>query len=230
MRAGVRAVPDQDQGKGGFTLVELLVALALLGFIGAALFGSLRYGITAWGRGVVHANKIESLTFAQNLLRRFIADSYPLFLTGDPTRKHVDFDGSTRSMTFLAPVPIALGSGGRARITLSASSGAGGRTDLVMASTPELGNVQNASVTLAQVLISGATMVEFSYFGRSRSEQNPQWHATWDGEPALPNLVRLRLGFPAGDVRTWPELIVAPRITADVGCIYDALTRQCRGR
>jgi general secretion pathway protein J len=46
----------------------------------------------------------------------------------------------------------------------------------------------------------------------------------------MPQLLRIQVRFTEGDSRTWPDLVIAPRITADVGCVYDQLTQQCRGR
>ena len=37
-----------SQGAAGFTLVELLVAMTLLGFLTVLLFGGLRFGTRAW--------------------------------------------------------------------------------------------------------------------------------------------------------------------------------------
>jgi hypothetical protein len=28
----------------------------------------------------------------------------------------------------------------------------------------------------------------------------------------------------------WPDLVAAPRIDADAGCVFDPLTRYCQGR
>ena len=58
----------------------------------------------------------------------------------------------------------------------------------------------------------------------------PDWQSDWSGRRALPDLIRIRIGFPAGSNRYWPDLVVAPRITVDAGCAYDPLTYHCKGR
>jgi hypothetical protein len=40
----------------------------------------------------------------------------------------------------------------------------------------------------------------------------------------------VRVRFAHGDERLWPDLLVAPLVSADVGCVYDALSQLCRGR
>jgi general secretion pathway protein J len=212
--------------EAGFTLVELLVAIALLSFVSVALFGSLRFGTMAWSRGQAHTEQTEHIAGAQNLLRRLIADAYPLFLSDDPTRPQVAFDGTSKSVSFLAPVPIALGAGGRSRFSLSVDQH-NGRGDLVIATAPELASSASG---VKKTLLAGVQAAEFAYFGRTRSERAAQWHDDWSGESSMPELVRLRVRFATDDARRWPELVVAPRIGVDVGCVYDTLTRRCRGR
>ena len=81
-----------------------------------------------------------------------------------------------------------------------------------------------------KVLLANVQSVELSYFGKGRSDRAAAWHPRWVGERALPQAVRIRVRFAEGDGRHWPELVVAPRIAVDVGCVYDPLTKQCRGR
>src|SRR5580693_8593167 len=82
----------------GFTLVELLVALALFSLLTLALFGSVRFGTAAWARVTSHAEENDASIHAQDLLRHLIEDAYPLFLSDDPTQRHIDFNGSRRSL------------------------------------------------------------------------------------------------------------------------------------
>jgi hypothetical protein len=46
----------------------------------------------------------------------------------------------------------------------------------------------------------------------------------------LPSLIRISPGFAPGDNSYWPELIVAPQIAADAGCVFDPLGHRCQGR
>jgi general secretion pathway protein J len=225
------AVPASDsdhQGEAGFTLVELLVALGLLTLVATVLFASLRFGILAWGRGAAHVDDVEQITFVQNFLRRSIGDAYPLFSVAGANRGQVAFEGTATSLKLLAPSPIALGGGGRSWLMLSLERH-DLRTDLVLISQPELGDSQVAVIS-QKPLITNVQHIEFSFYGRSRGERMAQWRERWMGEATLPELVRIRVEFPQGDARLWPELVVKPRIAVDVGCTYEPLTKACRGR
>jgi general secretion pathway protein J len=99
-----------------------------------------------------------------------------------------------------------------------------------MTSQAELVAADAPSKVEKKTLLAGTASIEFAYFGKWASEANAQWHDRWTEQPALPQLLRIQVRFPEGDPRLWPDLVVAPRITVDVGCVFDRLTRQCRGR
>jgi general secretion pathway protein J len=214
-------------GEAGFTLVELLVALALFSLLCTLLFGNVRFGMRAWQYGAVHAEQVDHTTVVQGLLRRIIEEAYPLFLGADPAHPHVDFNGKPTSLDFLSSAPTAAGAGPRYRFRVAAEQ-VGGRTDLVMMSRPELASPAGAAIRT--VLLADIERLEFSYFGSTLSDSTAQWRDEWLQEAAAPRLVRVRTWFPMHDSRRWPDLLVTPRISADVSCVYDALTKRCLGR
>jgi general secretion pathway protein J len=223
--AGIRLCREPTDA--GFTLVELLAAIALLSLLSVILLGSLRFGLLAWERGAAHRDRVERIALVQNVLRRAIEDAYPLFVTGAAARGRVELEGTAHALALLSPAARALGKGGRARWSLAVARD-GKRADLSITATPELAG--DPSLTATKVLLPGIDGLELAYFGKARSERAPGWHRQWRDEMELPRLVRIQVSFPPGDPRAWPELVVAPRIGADVGCVYDPLTRQCRGR
>ncbi|HLH91732.1 MAG TPA: prepilin-type N-terminal cleavage/methylation domain-containing protein [Xanthobacteraceae bacterium] len=214
--------------EGGFNLVELLVALALFGLLTSLLFASIRFGMSAWTRGTATIDHADETLHAQNLLRSLVGNTYPLFILSG-VGGHVDFAGTATSMRLLSPNPVALGIAGRSRFVVSAEPH-GDRVDLRLSATPELAWAGASARPAATTLLAGAEKVEFSYLGMRSGDRAPVWVSAWNGQAALPQLVRVAIKFPQRDGRSWPELLVVPRITADVSCVYDPLTARCRGR
>jgi general secretion pathway protein J len=213
--------------EAGFTLLELLIAMTLLGLLMTMIFGGLRFGVRVWERSEAYSSGADAVRLAQTLLRRDLEQAYPMFVDDDPTRAHVDFSGSPQAIAFLGPEPAVLGPGGRARIRVLGRE-QGADVALAVQMQSELSNA-GASVP-EEVLLTGLKSVEFGYFGKRRDENAASWHDRWDNQTRLPLLIRIRAEFPERSRRTWPELIVAPRLAADVGCLYDVLTSYCRGR
>jgi general secretion pathway protein J len=103
------------------------------------------------------------------------------------------------------------------------------QTDFVLSSTPELADSHDPSMTTKSLLFSGIDSVEFAYSdGGTKGET--AWSNAWSKRSELPKLVRIRVAFRSGDTRSWPDLLITPRIAADVSCVYDPITKRCRGR
>jgi general secretion pathway protein J len=215
--------------EAGFTLVELLVALALFSLLVTLLFDNVRFGLQSWQHGSAHAEHFERTMISQDLLRRVIGNTYPMLVADSGTQPRIDFDGTKDTVSLLGTAPIAASGGGRFSFKIFAERRQD-RTDVIMSATPELANPNDSSMTTKTLLLSDIDRVEFSYLGEAPSERVAQWNDNWTKRSDLPRLVRVRVAFRSGDARLWPELLIAPHITADVSCIYDPMTMRCRGR
>ncbi len=215
-------------GEAGFTLLELLISMTLLGLLMLVVLGGLRFGARAWERNEAHATATDDVRLAQALLRRELVRIYPFFLLDQAhiQDQHVDFDGTADSMSFLAPSPDALAEAGRARITLTRAE-RDGHLAMVFSARPELAS---STQPYSEILVEGLKSLDFSYFGSEQTTGAPSWHDRWSKETHLPQLIRVHAVFAQGDARSWPEFVVAPQISVDVSCVYDALTKYCLGR
>jgi general secretion pathway protein J len=213
----------------GFTLVELLIALLLFSLLSVALFGSIRAGTAAWSRAMSRADESDHSLHGQDLLRHLIENAYPLYLSDNAKSGHVDFAGSDSSLSFLSDAPMALGTGGRSRINLAVERH-GDTVDLLLESKPELAIANDEAEKARKPLLTGASAVAFSYFGKTPADLSVTWQHDWANRAELPRLVRIEVRFQTNDGRDSLDLIVAPRIAADVRCVLDQITTRCQGR
>jgi general secretion pathway protein J len=215
-----------DPSDAGFTLLELLVAMTLLGLLMTVVFGGLRFGARAWERAETDSSGTDEIRLAQSILRHELELTYPKFVLGDLRRPHIDFEGTADGVTFLSPAPTALEVAGRATIAIRRTT-LNGRIALALSARHELALDSTPADT--EVLVDDLRALEFSYYGSQGRDDTPNWHNTWENQTRVPDLIRIQATF--GDRRrVWPDLIVAPRISEDVGCIYDVLINNCRGR
>lgn len=218
IRGGIRVRSRQD----GFTLVELLVAITLLALLSVTLLGGMRFGTQIWraSEEVTHdENRIRSV---QLELTDMIERIYPEYVAPSATATYVDFDGGPHEMALLMPDETRVGSLNRVSIGVVTAND---QKDLVSSSTPELSSDAN---TRTVILVPDIDALDFSYFGKSAGQNQPNWQSEWHQRSKLPDLIRIRIGIRRG--RIWPDLVVAPRTAADVSCGYDPLTKFCRGR
>jgi general secretion pathway protein J len=165
---------------------------------------------------------------AQDLLRRLIGNIYPMFVL-DGASQQLDFDGGKEAVSFLGNAPIVASGGGRFRHKIFVERHED-RKDLIMNAAPELTSEQGTAMTRRTLLLSDTDRVEFAYFGKGKAKRGLRWQDSWVQRIDVPRLVRIRVTFGSADQRSWPELLIAPRITADVSCVYDPGTLRCRRR
>jgi general secretion pathway protein J len=220
-------VPVNCRSDAGFTVVEVLIALALLSLLTGALFQSLRFGLYAWERTSSRASALDQNVQVQEYLRRIIAGAYPLVIMRNGEAVGIEFAGTKTSLDLVSITARARDLGGRSRIGISWKFD---RSDkpLTVDAKPELSMEQTTS-TATDVLMKDLYNVEFSYFGKGRSGGR-EWRDVWIAESYLPELVKITIRFSPGDRRVWNDMVVAPRADVDVGCVYDLLTANCRGR
>lgn len=203
--------------EAGYTLVELLIVLGLLSVLSLLLTSGLHFGARAWEAGDRSARAVREIAIAQVRLRRLLADAYPYLSTADPANPHVEFDGAERTLAFLGR-DDERAAPGRSAIALRIGGGA-----LVSAFRPELAPDAPARES---VLVRAVATLSFEYL----NADGVTWSKTWRNARTLPRLVRVTVTFAQDDPRTWPELVVAPRVAADVACVFDALAKTCVGR
>jgi general secretion pathway protein J len=63
-------------------------------------------------------------------------------------------------------------------------------------------------------LLDGIETLEVVYFGSDNDKDAPSWRRQWTDTTRPPALVRLRVTFPEGDERLWPDLVIRPMIDA----------------
>ena len=199
--------------EAGFTLVELLVALALLALLSALLFGGLRMGRAAVTRSEAATEELQRTALGLAVARRELEQANPLPL-GNVTDPRIAFAGDAAGVVFVAPPGAYLALGGD-EITWLAIEGGPQGARLVLRYRPLDRQNDRWPPTLERsamqtvVLLDGLARAEFAYFGRSDPAAGPQWQSAWQDAAALPLLIRISV---AGGGVTWPDLVVAPRL------------------
>ncbi|MBV9512396.1 MAG: type II secretion system protein [Caulobacteraceae bacterium] len=207
----------------GFALVEALASLVIIALIGLMLVAGATTGRRVWERNDTREATAEELDAAQTTLRDRIEQIYPATKT-DENPPYIDFRGDADQVVFLAnpaaaaqPAPLR-----RYRLHLDV----GGR--LLLSSISDLADP--GPMTDDQVLVSGAQQLEINYFGPTLPDMQQRWRRVWHDQPALPQIIAVRVTFEPGDHRAWPDLIIHPRTTIDTACLLNPTTHHCKGR
>ena len=193
----------------GFTLLEILVVLIVLGLLVVGLARGVRTGLTLWDAQTHRIGETAELDAEARVLRMilnriWIAPPRPI----DPEAAHPpEAAGQPDSLTFIGYLPTGLGTTRRANITLELRD-----RRLVLRWTPHRHELSTAPAPepIETELVRGVERLDLAYWGSPAPNQPAGWQTQWDNYN-VPGLIRVRLSFAKGDRRRWPDLIVAPQ-------------------
>src|SRR6516164_2899980 len=195
--------------QSGFTLLELLVALIVLGLLVVGLTQGVRAGLTMWGAQTRRIGETGELDAGARALRVLLAGISvpPAGVVGRGATGTTKLEGRSDSLAFVGDLPTGLGTTRRANITLELV-----QERLVLRWTPHRHELTTAPAPepIETELIRGVAHLDFAYWGSPSADQPASWQAQWDGFN-IPELIRVRLAFGKGDRRRWPDLIAAPQ-------------------
>jgi len=176
----------------GFTLLELLLALAIVGALVVIAFGGVRIALASWRQGEDRAEAYQHLRGVALTLGRTVGAAYPYNAPrGDTPTAVLLFGGSGSSLelvTQAAPYPAAV------PIAFTAVVIELGTTDEHRGLVIRQRLLPNRNpFTDAVVVFNDPTLTELSF---SYLDDGGAWQETWDVETQkrLPKAIRISVG------------------------------------
>lgn len=218
----MRASHQRRQDEDGFTLVEVLLATALLGIMMLLLTGSLRIGADSWEAGEERLAKASRLFIVESFLRKHIASLLPVSGVNKNGEMEPAFRGSPTTLNYVAPLPDQLEGGGLYRFKLYVA-GENDNLALRVLIVPYVSDPNQSSKAEPQPLddlaiVEQVQSVKFAYYGpdpASNSRAAPvggapagKWTENWS-DYQLPSLIRIDIEREGED--PWPTVIIAPK-------------------
>jgi general secretion pathway protein J len=215
----MRASRRSPWRQSGFTLLELLISITLLGLILVLLFGGLRLGVRSWDAAQLQVDGINSVRSVESFLRRELTSAHPYRWKSVPGQR-MAFLGERNKISFVAPMPARIGGGGLNTISFALEQ-ADQRMQLVWRVLPVTHQMQDFSelaqapaMVLAAFDMAGVQDIRLGYFGSDAAGAPPRWLDRWENSVSLPLLVRLQFKMAQG--ADWSGFVVAPLLSSEV--------------
>jgi general secretion pathway protein J len=193
----------------GFTLVEVLVATALLSLLMLGLLTAMRSFAQSETRIDERIRIDDDLRVSERFLRTVMATVSPRQrATPAGAPKEVDFVGGAAAMRWIGVMPARHGAGGLYRFHLyGRPATAEGPAALVLEFFPYVAGFEaplDPAAVQSRAMATTVGEIRFRY--QDEAESGEQWLAEWPHVDRLPRRIGLTVG---SDRLPWPETVVA---------------------
>lgn len=213
--------PLRSHHEAGFTLVELLVAIAVAGLTGSILSGLVIFVEHARAEAIRRGNEREG-SFVLERTIRLLIEGAPPFVPGNPLGSAVSGNENEVSVTSTGLPIMSLPQAATFRLRREpAASG----SDVVLLWTDDTGQVQRT------VLAHGVTEMTLAYlpYGANRlpdeSVRKGRWYSQWRVERG--RLSALRVAFRFGPASTSRVLMFSIEADFPAACLRNPQQGSC---
>lgn len=217
---------NNTKSYGGFTLVEILVALTLFSLVLAMIFSGLRSAAASWEKSNAQIAQNDSSRLDLGFVRKQLSQTVPLVLL-DGKDNPVLFKGEHDVIRFISDLPGHRGGGGLYVLSLKIVEHEHSK-DLIMTYWPVMTDINldnpvpDDENVKSITILENIDLLEFSYFGSEDEKTDPVWSDEWRAKRSLPQLVRMHIvpvrtddyipditvKLHTGSVRGQPQLIL----------------------
>lgn len=207
-------------GSGGFTLIEILIALVLMALVMATLTSAMRIVGGSWERGEAQTAANEQMARSHAFLRREWMRLERIYW-GEEGQEVIAIDGDESSLRYIVAEPPFPAEPGLYAIELKIEKYRGGQALIrsriaFYPDTEDLEHFKKLEFIDPVVLAEGAIEFTLAY---ADPEDLEDWAARWSEENRFPGLIRLEALDPESGEPAWPALLVHPAHEIEVACL-----------
>lgn len=196
--------------QGGFTLLEVIVSIALFALVMGIVYSGFTTAIRAYDAAERRVDEIERVRVVSAFIRRSVGGAHALAIAA---RREwtLQFDGAPQRLRYIADLPGYVGLGGVHEVVLELAPN-GAQHALVMRRRPlafsSIGEIEGEYET--RVLAEHISGFAMRFYGRMADDEAPDWHEQWASAKHMPLLVELAI-VPS-DAPPWPLLQVRAQV------------------
>lgn len=171
----------------GFTLLELMISITLIGIIALIVAGAMRLGYRSVDAGERKIGSLERLRASLSIIDSQIQSEIPLTIDEDGSRKFY-FRGEKGILQFPTNYSLWGGQTGYVVVTYSVVPDERGKQTLWIAES-----IIGAENKVEAKLFESLDEIAFQYFYKGPTDEEGKWVEQWTEDTAIPEKVSVRL-------------------------------------
>lgn len=207
--------PRRRAASAGFTLLELLLSLAIVAFIMGMIYEGLQTALRAADSGEALIDRTSKVRVTHEFLRHQLTRLLPLAFSQDESRSvGLVFEGDGRKIRYVGPMPGYLGRGGPYVQELEIAGGQLLFRHWLLNGFDADKIIRNDDDTL--LLLDGIRAASFAFRTTDREGKVTDWKDRWEEPQTTPVMVRLKIDFKPETRLNWPDLEAPTLVDANV--------------
>jgi general secretion pathway protein J len=191
----------------GFTLIEVLIAMTLLGIMVVLLFSSMKICADSWQKGEDKITKVNDVAVVYQFFQHHLSAALPLWDDfSEENNKLLSFQGNNQMVQFVSSFPASAKKAGLQLFSLKLIKD--DDEQIVQVSITPFYPLEKGEEWRKEevALLRHVRSFSLNYFSSDTSQAEPIWNEDWLGQETMPRLVKIKIESDDGNV--WPEIIV----------------------
>ncbi len=173
----------------GFTLLELIISITLLGLIVLITAGTIRLGYGSVNRGETKMETLERIRTSMDIIESQIQSQLPVTYNEDGVKKYL-FKGDSKSLEFATNYSIWHGLAGYVSVAYSVDYDKG--KQVLSASETIIGTEDKRETRL----LDNFDDISFEYYYKDPTDEIGNWIREWPDDEKMPD--KLKINFTRG--------------------------------
>jgi len=175
--------------RGGFTLIELIISIAILSIITVIIGAAFHLGIQAWEKGEKETEDAQRLRVLSSLFSQQLKSLYPYKMKMEGKDEEVVlFEGGPDSITFVTTLTDS-SYGGFKWVRYDFRDGALLYTEGLLPDKKFQEKIKNKNKDKEEIIDKNIDELQFSFF----SSDDDEWKESWDFGEDIPGAVKVSL-------------------------------------
>ncbi len=191
----------------GFTLIEVLIAMTLLGIMVVLLFSSMKICADSWQKGEDKITEVNDVAVVYQFFQHHLSTAIPLWDNfSEEGNKVFAFQGKNQELQFVSSFPASAKKSGLQLFSLKLIKD--GDEQLIQVSiTPFYPIAKGEEWHKEEVtLLRHVRNFSLNYYKLDDPQAEGVWQEDWLGEETQPRLVKIKIERDNGGF--WPEMVV----------------------